>query len=261
VLLRDLDGVSGVAVGPDHRIYALAAFERALVVRDGRAVRRIALGAGRLDAVSALGRRLFHKRSPSISNSLLTCVTCHPDGREDGLVWSNRGEVLQTPMLVERLAGTEPYNWHGTSATLEASIVNTLGRLGGRGLTHDELSALVHYVKNDLPKPTRLPATEPKLLAEGAALFNSDEVGCASCHPGELEFTDGATHSGIAPAARGASFATPSLRFVGLTPPYLHDGSAPSLTAWLDQNHDRMGKTDQLNPSQRRALVAYLESL
>ena len=71
-----------------------------------------------------------------------------------------------------------------------------------------------------------------------------------------------------APAARRGfldetkrPFLVPSLRFVGGTPPYYHDGSAPSLTALVDDNHNRMGQTKHLSPQDRAALVAYLETL
>jgi cytochrome c peroxidase len=56
-------------------------------------------------------------------------------------------------------------------------------------------------------------------------------------------------------------FKTPSLLFVGGTPPYFHDGSAATLEEVLEKNRDRMGKTSHLSPDDRAALVAFLRTL
>ena len=59
------------------------------------------------------------------------------------------------------------------------------------------------------------------------------------------------------------AYDTPSLRGVFATPPYFHDGSAPSLRALLDRNRqgDHMGSTSHLDDEELDALVAYLETL
>jgi cytochrome c peroxidase len=122
---------------------------------------------------------------------------------------------------------------------------------------------------------------------EGRALFHDEEVGCAGCHDSERAFTDGKNHDvgsllrrevafaqepafgfllSIGTGSRSktkppAAFNTPSLKHLALTPPYLHDGSAPTLSALIEDNHDRMGATSQLTPRERTALVASLEAL
>ena len=58
-----------------------------------------------------------------------------------------------------------------------------------------------------------------------------------------------------------SAFKTPSLLFVGGTPPYYHDGRAPTLEALISGNDDRMGKTRQLSEEDRAALVAFLRTL
>jgi hypothetical protein len=261
VLLRDADGIAGVAVGPDRRLYALAAFDRKLVVVDnGHQRRRIDLGPGQLDAELQRGRRLFYSQNQRVAGGAFTCAACHPDGREDGLVWTLDGEKLQTPLLAGRLVGMEPYNWHGSAGTLEESLRNTVDRLGGLGVDFSDLSALARYLREGLPEPSRLEPPDVVLALEGAQLFNSDDVGCARCHPSDLGLTDGAGHV-LDSAKPEELFDTPSLRFVGLTPPYLHDGSVSTLSEWVEKNHDKMGKTDQLTRHQRRALVAFLQAL
>jgi cytochrome c peroxidase len=103
-------------------------------------------------------------------------------------------------------------------------------------------------------------------------------VGCSSCHDPDSGFTDGQAHdveslsaaereelkqsgSGKAPEPTADAFDTPTLRQVGLTAPYFHDGSAKTLDDVVDGNRDRMGKTSQLSTGERRALVAYLRTL
>ena len=56
-------------------------------------------------------------------------------------------------------------------------------------------------------------------------------------------------------------FKTPSLLYVGGTPPYYHDGHAATLEELVEKNHDRMGHTDHLKPAERAALVAFLRTL
>ena len=51
------------------------------------------------------------------------------------------------------------------------------------------------------------------------------------------------------------------IRYVALTAPYYHNGSARTLEALIAENHDRMGKTSLLTGDEQRALVAYLRSL
>lgn len=56
-------------------------------------------------------------------------------------------------------------------------------------------------------------------------------------------------------------YKTPSLLFVGGTPPYFHDGSYATLEELIDKNDDRMGKTNHLSAEDKAALVAYLRTL
>lgn len=132
---------------------------------------------------------------------------------------------------------------------------------------------------------------------QGLHLFRT-KAGCANCHNGPL-FTDGKFHNlGLSfygrrlqdlgryevtrnPADVGA-FRTPTLRNLTQTGPYMHNGIFPSLegvvnfytagTAQLRPRPDQVGdplfpKTSSLvkplglTPEERRALVAFLETL
>ena len=58
-----------------------------------------------------------------------------------------------------------------------------------------------------------------------------------------------------------SAFDTPSLRFVGGTAPYFHDGRYPTLDALLSDPGSRMGKSASLPVADRVALAAYLRTL
>jgi cytochrome c peroxidase len=252
----------------------------------GHGARPVAVPPSRLDAQLREGRELFlaigDKR---LSSRAMGCVSCHPDGREDGLVWRLQGTARQTPMLAKsRLEGTAPYNWLGSAETLEANLEQTIvHRLMGSGLQPGELAALTRYVREGL-RPVRVPAPEEPLAARGRELFSDASVGCATCHPAELQFTDGLRHDvesmsateqprtprrlwrakGVSvenPELFGGAYDTPSLLGLSATAPYFHDGSAATLDEVLEHNGDRMGVTSHLSAEDRAALVAYLKTL
>jgi cytochrome c peroxidase len=187
-------------------------------------------------------------------------------------VWRLRGRRRQTPTLAGRVAATAPYDWHGSSATLEENIVQTVARLGGSGLALQDVQALARYLVEGLREPQAPAPAEPELVASGERLFRDPAVGCAGCHDPEAAFTGGGPHDvgthsdlevaelrAVEPKAEPQPFDTPSLRPVGLTPPYFHDGRAATLEEVLA--HRGMGETGHLSAEDRRALVAYLRSL
>jgi hypothetical protein len=260
-----------------------AAAQRQSVARTAGTATLVAttsLGPSGLSPEVETGRRLFHALDSRISHSGLACVSCHPDGREDGLVWNIEGAHHQTPSLAGRLADTAPYNWEGSQPTLAGNVVQTIARLGGdAGRSSTEvIEPLVAYITQGLRAPDNphrvvRPELQP-VVARGRQLFESDEVGCADCHPGESAFTDHETHDlgttrrseresmrQFSMLHRNVALDTPSLRDVALTPPYLHDGSAKDLVSLLRQTQGHMGDTRRLGRDDRRALVAYLETL
>jgi hypothetical protein len=298
-------GLNGLAYGTDGRLHTFAAFPREEVSLDvsdvdpreppGLAIAaHTALGQGALAPELAKGRELFYRANENlISAANLSCAVCHPDGRDDGLVWRFHGSRLRTPFLADRISDTAPYNWHGTEPTLEGNIRQTIRRLGGKGLADEDVKALARYLREGLRRPAAGTGCDSSLVALGRSVFERPDVGCAGCHVPESGFTDGSSHdvgslsarereeirSTLAEAAsqptqrdapppdgprtvrEAEQFDTPSLRHLADSPPYFHDGAAPSLAAVVADNRDRMGKTSHLSAHDREALVAYLKSL
>ncbi|HEX3345659.1 MAG TPA: hypothetical protein VHS09_13845, partial [Polyangiaceae bacterium] len=228
VTALDLDAFHPSPGAPDETLHAVALGPRVEVA----------------DAV-AVGRELFHRTGDTrISSDGRACASCHPDGRDDGLVWATPDGPRQTPTLAGRLSGTAPYGWNGARATVKQHVTGTLKRLGGTGLDDEGMDALVAYCMHMDAPPRRAEDREPPapvegsadaLVAEGRDLFESSSTGCASCHMADGTFTDGNRHD-VKSKAKGdphRRFDTPSLRFVGGTAPYFHDGRYPTLDALL----------------------------
>jgi mono/diheme cytochrome c family protein len=216
-----------------------------------------------------LGRELFSRTSdPRISSDGRGCASCHPDGRDDGLVWSTPDGPRQTPTLAGRLAGTAPYGWNGARDTVFKHITGTLKRLGGTGLDGDSMDAVVAYCMA-MKAPPRQVTQDADLVAEGHALFEASSTGCSSCHIQDGTFTDGNRHDVKSKAAGDPhkAFDTPSLRFVSGTAPYFHDGRFSTLRALLlssggdDPTDVKMGHSAELSDHEIDALEAYLRTL
>ncbi|MBN9164072.1 MAG: cytochrome C peroxidase, partial [Myxococcales bacterium] len=140
-------------------------------------------------------------------------------------------------------------------------LANTFDRLSGKGLRSIELDALVTYV-SQMPAPPRAAPADNAKIDRGRAIFASSEAGCSTCHSGAT-FTDGRNHDVGSKhrADRGATFNTPSLRLVGGTGPYFHDGRYANLTELLTKSDGKMGHTKHLSNADLDALETYLRTL
>jgi len=258
-----------------------AAHPSAISDEEGDAVQHIVLGSDpEVAPAVALGREIFHRTGDAqISSDGRACASCHPDGRDDGLVWATPDGPRQTPTLAGRLEGTAPYGWNGARATVKAHVTGTVVRLGGSGLDDASMDALVAYCMH-MDGPPRVAAAaapldwqseaslpqadaEDPLVAQGRDVFESSSTGCASCHMSDGTFTDGNRHDVKSKTANDPHrrFDTPSLRFVSGTAPYFHDGRYPTLRALLVGSDGKMGHTAGLSPHELDALEAYLKTL
>src|SRR5262249_2750578 len=101
-----------------------------------------------LSTDAAIGRRFFLNAIDQVTSGGLACAGCHPEGREDGMVWHEAqtqpntphrnflaepenatdlkgtatGYARQTPMLAGRLSALGPYGWHGQAKDLGARL-------------------------------------------------------------------------------------------------------------------------------------------
>jgi cytochrome c peroxidase len=213
-----------------------------------------------------LGRRLFHSAGGlRIAADGRACASCHPDGRDDALTWSSPDGPRQTPMLLGRLEGTAPYGWSGERNDLAGHFKRTLERLSGMGLRAEERDAIFAYLRS-LPPPVAPEAAAAAVdphVARGETLFHDEATGCSSCHLGDEVFTDHASHNVSSSTLFDlpGNFDTPSLRFIGKSAPYFHDGRYPTMIALLKGVDGTMGHTKHLSEADLQDLSAYLETL
>lgn len=275
--VRVAEGPTGIAVDEgDGRAYVFSQFARAITQvalgterRAASAAHVVALphhaAASVDDPVVAHGRSLFHGvGNARIANDGRACASCHPDGRDDGLVWATPGGPRQTPILAGRARGTAPFSWDGNARSIAEHLEHTVQRLGGTGLVADDREALAKYI-GVMPAPpsARAAAEADARVRRGAEIFASAKVGCASCHGVRGDEPDGLPHDVGSRAAADTShrFDTPSLRFVSGSAPYFHDGRFADLGALLRATDGKMGHTSHLAKDDLAALDAFLRSL
>src|SRR5262249_2876139 len=187
-------------------------------------------GASQVPAAVGRGRDLFRRGGAGgATKGGMACMSCPPDARPDGLSWKIERRRMQTPLLAGRLVGTEPYKWDGKDPTLAKSIERTVKRLGGGGLTQQEIGDLEAYLTS-LPPPRAPAPPHAVAAARGKSLFAG--AGCTGCHGGP-KLTLGTRHK---LESNLPEVDTPSLLGLAWSAPYFHDGSAPTLRAVLLDN-------------------------
>ncbi len=199
----------------------------------------------------ALGRQLFHGVSDGrIARDGRACASCHPDGRDDALVWSTPDGPRRSVMLAGRTRGEG----------VRAHVQGAFDRLNGSGLKSIELDALIGYVEALAPPPALSNVGREAKVQQGATLFSF--AGCQTCHSGPLA-TDGKRHdvSSKTDADRSAELVTPSLHFAGSTGPYFHDGRFKTLHELLTQTGDKMVHGLHLSDPELDALETYVSTL
>ncbi len=228
-------------------------------------VRTVVLGTTPLTPQLARGRELFAAVADRrISGTGQACESCHPDGRQDALVWSSPNGPRQTPMLAGRLAETAPYGWNGDAKDVARHLKQTFARLRGTGLAGEDLDALIAYATL-LRTPEAAPPGTPEdaaLIAEGEAIFQSSDAQCASCHGEDGRTPDGMRHDVGSRAAgdRRRELDTPSLAFLAGSAPYYHDGRFATLRELLVKSQGKMGQKRSLSARELDALEAYLRT-
>ncbi|MCK6579720.1 MAG: hypothetical protein L6Q98_16630 [Anaerolineae bacterium] len=190
----------------------------------------------RLSLDVLLGAQLFHGATdPRLSaDGWVSCATCHFDGMSDGRVWVGFPEGARNTPLLYQLPETVPYNWTGSWDEL-ADVEHKVRSLqAGSGLLDSaplpepsgetlagqspDLDLLTNYLRS-LQPPAATPSVSPQPFARGREVFAEQE--CAACHVGPAG-TDLQGHD----VGTGGRFDTPSLRWLWLSAPYFHDGSA-----------------------------------
>jgi cytochrome c peroxidase len=208
--------------------------------------------------VTDTGHALFHNDA----GRGIACASCHPEGTEDGHVWSFSGlGARRTQPLNAGLSQTAPYHWDGELADVGKLMEEVfVKRMGGEHESPERVAALQRWLfALRLPSPLR--PSNDEAAERGALLFTSDEVGCASCHVG-IALTNN-TSLKVGTDAQTA-LQVPSLLGVSHRAPFMHTGCAATLLDRFDPDcggGELHGHTAQLSDEQLQDLIAYLETL
>jgi len=190
----------------------------------------------------------------------LACASCHPEGHEDGQVWTFAGlGPRRTQSVSGGISGTEPFHWSGDMTTFSKLAHDVFkSRMSGPVTTAEHVESLFRWI-DKIPHMESPAAEDSAAVERGRALFNQSDVGCASCHSGE-KLTNNAT---VDVQTAGGPFQVPSLRGLAWRAPYMHTGCASTLADRFGPcgGGDAHGQTSKLTPEQRADLVAYLDTL
>ncbi len=200
------------------------------------------------------GQKLFHLGTAAG----VACASCHPEGREDGHVWTFAGlGQRRTQTVGGGIAGTEPFHWNGDMSDfsmLAHEVFNS--RMSGPMLQDVHVTALKNWI-DAIPVWKPVVPADAAAAERGRALFNDANVGCATCHSGAKM-----TNNKSMDVGTGAAFQVPSLLGVRWRAPYLHHGCANTLDERFGTcgGGDAHGHVSSLTAGQRADLVAYLET-
>jgi mono/diheme cytochrome c family protein len=210
-----------------------------------------------LGGVSSLdtGHEMFHRDS----GRGVACASCHPEGTDDGRVWSFSPIGLRrTQALDIGLEGTEPFHWGGELADFKALMTEVFNvRMGGPTESAERLAALKAYIFGLRPRPGIRAAEDPAAL-RGRAVFQSADAQCSTCHAGSKLTSNISVDIG-----KGRLSQVPSLVGVSRRAPFMSDGCAATLLDRFDPacGGSKHGNPQALTSEQISDLVAYLESL
>jgi DNA-binding beta-propeller fold protein YncE len=293
-LLQAGIGLTDMVVSADgQRLWSHAEIDREIrvfdltdTVRQPLPIARISIVEDEpLTAEQLLGKRLFHDASDVrlAKDGYVSCASCHPDGRDDGLTWdfTDRGEGIRNTTSLEGRSGTGmgPLHWTGNFNEIQDFELDIRHGFGGTGLLTDDqvsggslgasfaglsedLDALAAYVATFDQTPVS-PTDAPDA---GRELFEAK--GCDTCHAGAL-YTDSAVDvrhdvgtwqepSGGRLSATYDGFDTPTLLGAWSTAPYLHDGSASTIQDAIDAH--RVGGL-MVSADEASTLAAFVRSL
>jgi len=244
---------------PTGRVVALAFRSSSELILQTREPSTIIFGSRVLELPGRsrkhTGYELFHLST----TGGIACASCHPEGHEDGQVWTFAGlGPRRTQSINGGISGTEPFHWSGDMNDFDKLAHDVFNsRMAGPSLTNEHVASLFRWV-DKIPRLEAPPADDLAVVERGRALFNDADVACATCHSGD-KFTNNASVS----VGTDGAFQVPSLIGLVWRAPYMHQGCAATLADRFGScgGGDAHGKTSHLTAEQRADLIAYLETL
>lgn len=266
-----MNGPRAVAVSPvDGTIAVAGYFSGNLMLLDPITLETLAdfaLGDEPEPDAYRRGQMYFHDATLS-TQYWVSCATCHPDGRADGLNWDLPNDKLGTYKNTKSLVGAHanpPTTWTGIRPNATVSVAAGFDHIHFAAVPDNIIDDTNTYVKSLKPEPSpyRVNGRLTPVAETGKAIFENPSVGCINCHSGPWFSNNQLMDVGTQVASDGnVLFDTPMTVEAWRTGPYLHDGRAASLLDVIEgHNHaDAHGVTSNLTAAEKAALVEYLLS-
>lgn len=247
-----------VAYAPSGELWVQTRNPAAVRVLKGTA---IALGPDVPPTAADAAHDMFHLAQGDLGS--MSCASCHPEGHDDGHVWSFMPIDGIVPMLrrTQSMRGglTEgPYHWDGSLPDFDALVQEVMvARMGATDPGPGRIAELADWLIDlePLPAGTRYAADA---VERGRVIFDDETTACASCHDGPKLTNDETVDVGT-----GEPLQVPTLVGVANHAPFMHDGCAATLRDRFGPcgGGDAHGKTSHLSEAELSDLIAYLESL
>ncbi|MGF1453241.1 MAG: hypothetical protein ACFB21_14335 [Opitutales bacterium] len=271
-----VDGPRGVAYFEGEVVVA-GYFSGDLIELDADTLelrRRISLGEQPPMDDARRGEMIFHDARFAFQR-WLSCSSCHPDGRADGLNWDLLNDGIGNQKNAKSLLWTwqtPPAMSTGVRPDWEAAVMAGMQHFQLLMAQPEDVRALKAYLASMEPEASPHLAEDGRLTAaaaRGKLVFERQDVGCAYCHGAPLytnlrkfEVGTGTQAPGIADDPTD-EYDTPTLIELWRSGPYLHDGRAATIRDVLTTHNlnDRHGRTSGLTAQELDDLEAYLLSL
>jgi hypothetical protein len=189
----------------------------------------------------------------------IACTSCHPEAGEDGHTWNFTVGPRRSQTLEGGASKRAPFHWSGDLVTFDALVDEVMLKRMSLAATVDpeQRGALRDWI-DSVPKAPTADGLDPDAVERGRALFQAEDMACATCHVGP-DYTDNLAHD----VGTGAAFITPSLVDVNVRAPLFHDGCALTLEGRFGPcgGGDKHGITSKLTKADESDLVAFMQSL
>ncbi len=267
-------GPNGIAVHPrGGHLLVCNYFSDELAVISAKTLRvevKIPLGNKPPMDLVRRGEFLFHDGAHCFQK-WLSCTSCHPDTRVDGVNWDLLNDGMTNPKNAKSLVGswqTPPAMSLGVRAGMEVAAEKGFRFIQFVEPKPDELKAVQAFLRSEpyirSPWHRKADGALDESAARGQAVFK--KASCHICHPPPLYTNLRMFDVGTATRRNlkgKTAFDTPSLIELYRTGPYLHDGRAATLRDVLTtfNEDDAHGVTSHLNEQELKDLEAFLMSL
>ena len=196
-----------------------------------------------------------------------SCISCHPDGRADGINWDQMNDGQDNPKNTKSLLYshvTPPSMITGVRKSAELAVRKGMSYTLFSARTGEVAPYIDAYLKSmkALPSPKLVNGELSESAQRGKAVF--EKLHCNYCHSGTY-YTDLKRHNvGSGKIEyKDFEFDTPTLCEVWRTMPYLYDGRALTLEdALVKENPEgKHGNVAELDEKSRGDLFEYVLSL